>query len=41
MRLSRTETVTRHAPVVEHRETMEALGMNKDPVNVTNNESST
>ncbi|GAA5929405.1 serine/threonine-protein kinase [Sporobolomyces koalae] len=30
-RLSRTETVTRHAPVLEHRETMEALGMNKVP----------
>jgi len=31
-RLSRTETVTRHAPILEHRETMEALGMNQDPV---------
>ncbi|GAA5828223.1 hypothetical protein JCM5353_003898 [Sporobolomyces roseus] len=32
MRLSRTETVTRHAPILEHRETMEALGMNQEPV---------
>ncbi|GAA5825886.1 hypothetical protein JCM10212_006203 [Sporobolomyces blumeae] len=31
MKLSRTETVTRHAPILEHRETLEALGMNQDP----------
>ncbi|GAA5828665.1 hypothetical protein JCM3766R1_003778 [Sporobolomyces carnicolor] len=32
MRLSRTETVTRHAPLVEHRPTLEALAMNRDAV---------
>ncbi|GAA6010340.1 hypothetical protein JCM11491_006275 [Sporobolomyces phaffii] len=34
MRLSRTETITRHAPLVEHRETLEALGLNKEAMAV-------
>jgi hypothetical protein len=37
-RLSRTETITRHAPVVEHRETLEALGMNKEAMLVDERE---